>query len=158
MAIGTDSGIWFFGTQDEVSSLSPGPSSVANNAFSIPDDVENYTNDDDTPFGAAVLKCQFATMPTSGAIGLYARLLNIQGINDENIVDSNFSPHRIGKFNIDFGAGNGNDFFMGLKLFNMPQLGEGQDIEWYIKNEGTSQTISGEWQLWITPKSLGPHA
>ena len=158
MAIGTDAAIWFFGTQDQVDDGTT--STVANDAFSVAADVDSaWTNDDDAPYGSAVLECQFdTTMPTVGSIGLYARLLNVQSTSDENAVDVNFSPNYVGTFIIDFGVANDVNFFTTIPLFSMPQAGAAQAIEWYIKNENTSQTIGIDWNLWITPKSLGPHA
>lgn len=157
MAIGTNATIWFFGTQDQIDSTS---GTVADGAFSVAADVDStWTNDDDAPFGSAVLKCQFdTTMPTVGHIGLYARLLNVQSTNDENAIDANFQAHLVGAFQIDFGVANDTDFWTVIPTFEMPQAGSGQAIEWYIKNEGTGQTIGSGWNLYITPKALGPHA
>ena len=160
MAIGTDDAIWKFGTQDQVDSTA---GTVANDTFSVAGDVDStWTNDDDAPFGSAVLKCQFdTTAPTVGSIGLYARLLNIEGTNDENEPDTTnngYSPNNVGTFLIDFGVANDVDMYLTIATFSMPQLGPAQAIEWYIKNEGTSQTIGTGWNLWITPKSLGPKA
>lgn len=157
MAITTDDVILKFGTQDEITTGTPG--TISDNSFSVAGDVDStWANDDDAPFGAAVLKCQFdTTMPTEGFIGLYARLLNIQGTNDENAVDSNFLGHPVGAFEIDFGVANDVDFYTAIPLFRMPMVKSGQEIEWYIKNEETGQTIGSSWQLWITPISAGPH-
>ena len=158
MAIDTDAAIWFFGTQDQVDDGST--STISNDAYSVAADVDStWTNDDDALFGSAVLECQFdTTMPTDGSIGLYARLLNVQSTSDENETDANFSPNRVGTFKIDFGVANDVNFFTTIPLFDMPQAGAAQTIEWYIKNEGTNQTIGIDWNLWITPKSIGPHA
>lgn len=159
MAISTDAGIWFFGTQDEVTSGTP--ATVADGAFGLADQGAsvNWTNDDDAPYGAAVLKCQFdTTMPTAGSIGLYARLHNVQSTNDVNAPDSNFNHVFVGVFPIDFGVANDTDFYTVIPTFAMPMIASAQRIDWYIKNVNTGQTIGVSWQLWITPKSLGPHA
>ena len=158
MAIGTDAAIWFFGTQDVVDDTTT--SLILNNAFSVAADViSNWTNDDDALFGSAVLECQFdTTMPSAGSIGLYARLLNVRGTDDENATDASFAPHYVGTFTIDFGVANDTNFFTVIETFDMPQAGAAQAIEWYIKNENTGQTIGVDWNLWITPKSIGPHA
>lgn len=157
MAIGTDTGIWFFGTQDQVDDGST--ATVATTAFSVADDVNSaWTNDDDAPFGSAVLECQFdTTFPSVGNIGLYARLLNVQSTNDENAVDANYSPHLVGTFELDYGVAADTNFFTVIEHFVMPQAGAAQAIEWYIHNNGTGQTIGIDWNLWITPKALGPH-
>ena len=157
MAISTDATIWFYGTQDQIDSTA---GTVADGAFSVAGDVDStWTNDDDAPYGSAVLKCQFdTTMPTVGSIGLYARLLNVQSTNDENATDASFAPHRVGTFAIDFGVAADTDFYTTIADFEMPQAGSGQAIEWYIKNEATGQTLGTSWNLWITPKAYGPHA
>ncbi len=158
MTIGTDAAIWFHGTQDVVDDTTT--STIANNAFSVAADVvSNWTNDDDAPFGSAVLECQFdGTMPTVGTIGLYAQLLNVQSTNDEEAVTANFGAHRVGTFQIPFGVAADVNFFTTIDLFSMPQAGPAQAIVWFIKNEGTGQVIGIDWNLWITPKSMGPHA
>lgn len=158
MAIGQDSAIWFFGTQDQIDDGST--STVGTGAFSVAADVDStWTNDDDAPYGSAVLEAQFdTTMPSVGSIGLYARLLNVEGTDDEGATDASYAPHFVGSFQIDFGIANDVNFFMTIDLFEMPQAGAGQAIEWYLKNEGTGQTIGQDWNLWITPKAFGPHA
>ena len=158
MTIGTADAIYKFGTQDEVTTGTPG--TVANNAFSVAGDVDStWSNDDDAPDGAAVLKCQFdTTMPTSGNIGLYARLLDIQSTNDAPIPDANYEEKYVGNFPIDFGVAADTDFYTHIHDFRMPMIGASQIIEWYIKNNGTSQTIGTDWKLWITPKTYGPSA
>lgn len=157
MAIGTNDAIWKFGTQDQIDSTA---GTVADGAFSVAADVDStWTNDDDAPYGSAALKCQFdTTMPTVGSIGLYARLLNVQSTNDLNAVDANFEHEFVGSFPIDFGVANDVDFWTAIPLFEMPQAGASQAIEWYIKNEGTGQTIGASWALYVTPKSFGPAA
>ena len=158
MTIGADAAIWFFGTQDVVDDGTT--STVADNTFSATADAKlDWTNDDDAPFGSAVLECQFdATMPNVGSIGLYARLLNVQGTDDENVPDGSYAPNFVGTFDIDFGVANDTNMFLTIAHFEMPQAGVGQAIVWFIKNEGTGQTIGVDWNLWITPKAMGPHA
>ncbi len=159
MAIGTNDAIFKFGTQDEVTSGTP--ATIANNSFGKADQgaTVNWTNDDDAPLGAAVLKCQFdTTMPTLGSIGLYANLLNVQSTNDLNVPDANFEHIFVGSFPIDFGVAADVDFYTAIPLFQMPCIGTSQAIDWYLKNDNTGQTIGVSWQLWITPITEGPHA
>ncbi len=157
MAIDTDDAIFKFGTQDKIDSTS---GTVANNVFSVAGDVDStWTNDDNAPFGSAVLACAFATMPTAGSIGLYARLLNIEGTNDENPpLAAGYQPNQVGSFPIDFNVANGVTFRTTIPHFAMPQAGLDQAIEWYIKVQDTGQTLSSGWTLHATPKSLGPAA
>jgi len=159
MAIGTDAGIWFFGTQDEVTSGTP--ATIASAAFGKADQggTVNWTNDDDSTDAAAVLKCQFdTTMPTVGSIDLFAHLLNVQGTSDPNPPDANFEHIYVGTFPIDFDVAADTDFITMIDNFEIPMIGSAQAIDWYIRNNGTSQTIGVSWQLWITPKAVGPHA
>ena len=160
MAIGTNDGIFKFGTQDEVTSGTP--ATIATNVFGKADQGAsvNWTNDDDAPLGSAVLKVQFdTTMPTVGSIGLYAHVLNIQSTNDPGVPDgSNDIAGFVGSFPIDFGVANDVDFYTYIENFQMPALGAAQAIDWYLFNNATGQTIGVSWQLWITPKALGPAA
>jgi hypothetical protein len=106
-----------------------------------------------------VLKCQFdTTMPTVGSIGLYARPINIEGTNDAPVPDANFENYLVGVFPIDFGVAADVDFYTAIPVFQVPQMKASQEIEFYIKNEGTAQTIGASWNLWITPITDGPHA
>jgi len=159
MAISTDSGIWFFGTQDEVTSGTP--ATIADDAFGKADQGAsvNWTNDDDAVYASAVLKCQFdTTMPTAGSIWLIAHLLNVQSTNDTGVPDASNEFHIVGEFPIDFGVANDTDFYTVIPNFQIPQAGASQAIDWYLKNNNTGQTLGVSWQLWITPKSIGPHA
>lgn len=157
MAIGTNDSILKFGTQDEVTVAAPG--TVANGAFSASSDIVAWTNDDDAPRASAVLKCQFdTTMPTVGSIPLFARPINIQGTNDAPQPDANFQNYLVGIFPIDFGVAADTDFWTAIPEFQIPQMKASQEIEFYIKNEGTSQTIGTGWDLFITPIADGPRA
>lgn len=157
MTIDVNDAILKFGTQDEVTSGTP--ATIASNAFGKADQgaTVNYTNDDNAPLGAAVLKVQFdTTMPAVGTIGLYAHLLNIEGTNDPGVPDTNNKQTFVGSFLIDFGVANDVDFYTYIELFRMPMIGAAQAIDWYLENAATAQTIGVSWQLWITPITEGP--
>lgn len=159
MAIATNDAILKFGTQDEVTSGTP--ATISDNAFGKADQGAsvNWTNSDDAPLGAAVLKCQFdTTMPIIGTIGLYAHMLNIEGTNDPGVPDANNKQIFVGAFLIDFGVANDVDFYTFIELFRMPGIGAVQAIDWYLENVATGQTIGVSWQLWITPITEGPAA
>lgn len=154
MAIGADDGIWKFGTQDEVSSS---PGTIADNAYLAAG--LTWTNDDDATDAAAVLKVQFdTTMPTVGNLLLYARLLNVQSTNDEEAVDANNPINLVGSFTIDYGVAADVDFYTTIPNFQIPVTKSSQEIDFYLLNNATGQTVGTSWQLWITPKSVGPHA
>lgn len=159
MAIGTDSAIIFFGTQDEVTSGTP--ATISDGAYGLSDQgaTVNWTNADDAPLGAAVLKLQFdTTAPTVGTVSLYARLFNLQSTNNAGAPDANYETLFVGSFPLDYGVAADVDYFTYIETFSMPAIETAQRIDWYLKNEGTGQTIGVSWQLWITPKTEGPHA
>jgi len=159
MAITTNDNIQKFGTQDEVTSGTP--ATISSGSFGKADQGSsvNYTNDDDATMGAAVAKIQFdTTMPTTGSVDLYAHLLDVQSTNDTGAPDGSNENLFVGSFPIDFGVANDVDFFTVIPRFTMPGVGTAQRIDWYLKNEGTSQTLGVSWQLFITPISEGPHA
>ena len=159
MTIGANDGIWKFGTQDEVTSGTP--ATIADDGFGIADQGSsvNWTNDDDATDASAVLKYQFdSTMPTVGNILLIAHLLNVEGTNDTGVPDANNETEVVEAFQIDFGVAADVDFYTTISNFTIPQAGAAQRIDWYLKNNGTGQTLGVSWQLWITQKSLGPHA
>lgn len=159
MAIGTDDSVIKFGTQDEVTSGTPATISSGNFGKADQGDTVNWTNDDDARFASAVLKCQFdTTMPTTGSIELYAHCIDVQSTNDLPVPDSDYPHIYCGTLPIDFGVAADTDFYTGIHEFEIPMFETSQEIDWYIRNVGTSQTIGVSWQLWIGPKADGPHA
>jgi len=157
MTIGTDDLIVSYGTQDQVDSTA---GTVANDAYSVAGDVSDWTNDDDAPGATFTWKGQFdTTMPTVGSIDLYCTLLNIQSTNDENDTDANYTPHYLGSFEIDFGVAADTDFYTTLYVPELPPGTQTSQIyRFFIKNDGTAQTIGTSWNLWVTPVTQGPHA
>ena len=148
MAIGADDGIWKFGTQDVVSSGNP--ASTNDNAYSIADQGAsiNWANDDDATEGSAVLELDFGTAPTVGNVLLLARLMPEP--------DADYPEVLVGIFPLDYN--NAAEYQTSIPNFQMPMVTAAQKINWYIKNNGTAQTIDVDWKLWIMPKSIGPHA
>lgn len=161
MAIGTNDTIQKFGTQDEVTSISPAPSTVATGAFSGASDTVAWTNDDDAPYASFLLKCQYdTTAPTDGqgSIDLYGRLLNVQSTNDLNTPDADFLMVHLGTFLIDWGVANDVDFYTPIPHAVLPNMKSSQEYEFYIQNNNGGQTIGASWQLWVTPFTYGPAA
>ena len=151
MAISTDAAIEFFGTQDTVTSSS---SSVASAAFSVSGDIAAWTNDDDAPRASVILKCAYASAPTANSVvSLYARLINIQSTNDQDAPDANYRHAYLGSFPL-------NDVtstqYIALDV-TLPNTKTSQEYEFYIENSG-GQTMSAGWDLYVTPKTIGPHA
>lgn len=159
MVISTNDSILKFGTQDEVTSGTP--AAAANNIFSKADQGAsvNWTNGEDAPLGSAVLECTFATKATQGTVGLYARLFDMNSDGDDtNVPDADYPQIFVGSFVVDHNVANATAQRIIIPLFDMPSVESGQRIDWYIKNDSTSQTINASWRLWITPRTEGPAA
>ena len=151
MAIGTDASIEFFGTADDLGSSS---ATVTDGSFSIASDVTQWTNDDDAEKAAIVLFCDWATAPDANSVVfLYARLMNIDSTNDQDVPDSNFQHTRLGAFPINDVTTNQ---YVAIEI-NLPNVYTSQVYEFYVKNS-TGQTLQSGWKLIITPKASGPHA
>lgn len=134
-------------------------STIVNNAYSVLADISAWTNTLDLPFADFVLKCQFdTTMPTVGIIDLYGRPMNLQSTNDPNEPDDNFPFKSLGAFPIDFGVANDVDFYTFLEDVKLPYFQTAQIWEFYLKNNGSGQTIGASWGLWITAHTFGPKA
>lgn len=151
MAIGTDSLVEFFGTQDTVTSSS---SAVTDGSFSVSGDITTWTNDDDAPMASIVLEATYSSAPTANtSVSLYARLMNIQSTNDQNTPDANFPHVFLGAFPL-------NDVTTAQYIpldVTLPNTKTSQEYEFYIQNNA-GQTLSAGWDLYVTPKTYGPHA
>lgn len=151
MAISTDSAIDFFGTQDTVTSSS---SSVADGAFSVTADITQWTNDDDAPSASMTLEATYATAPdANSSVNLYARLMNIQSTNDQDVPDGNYQHTYLGSFPLNNVT---TAQYIAIDV-PLPNAYSSQVYEFYIENNG-GQTISAGWDLYVTPKTIGPHA
>ena len=151
MAIGTDSMVEFFGTQDSLDNTS---GSVADGAFSAASDLVTWTNDDDALSANIILECTFSVAPDANAgVALFARPINIQGVNDQDPPDANFLHAYIGRFPV-------NDVTSAqFVAIDIPLVNgkSSQEFDFFLLNNA-GQTISAGWDLHITPKTVGPHA
>jgi hypothetical protein len=151
MAISTDAAIEFFGTQDTIGSST---SAVADAAFSVSGDIVNWTNDDDAPQASVILLADYTTAPdANSAINLYVRLIDIQGTNDADIPDANFQHVYVGSFPV-------NDVTTAQYIpitIALPNTKTSQVYQFYIENQ-TGQSLPAGWDLYVTPKTIGPHA
>lgn len=158
MAISTDSAIHFFGTQDTVTATG-GTSAVTNTNFSATGDVVSggWTNDDDAPLAMFGLKFQYpsGTIVEDG-VHLYARLMNIDGTNDEAQPDANYQQHYLGTFVPDTGLGATTDTYIALGPVALPNAYTSQVYEFYLENQ-IDVTMSAGWTLKVTPLTYGPH-
>jgi hypothetical protein len=151
MAIGTDAAIEYFGTQDALDNTS---GAVADGAFSVASDLLTWTNDDDARYASVVLECNFATAPdANSSVSLYLQALDVQGLNDAPVPDSNFKHIFVEVFPL-------NDVtsaqFIPIEIA-LPNVGAGQVWQPFIQNNA-GQSMSAGWDIHITPKAIGPHA
>lgn len=157
MAIGTDSTVDFFGTEDEVTVASP--SAVNSDAFSVTGDVSDWTNDDDAPFAMFKLKMTAAGLsaaPSAGEyVNLYARLLNIESTEDNPLPDANHLSNLLGSFIVDAADA---DQVLILGPVRLPNYQTSQVYEFFIENKMTPNIGASGWELWVTPMTYGPHA
>lgn len=155
MAIGAGSAVWFYGTQDEVTVASP--SAVSAGAYSTGSDVTAWVNDDDAPLAGFVLNCAWTTAPAAAAtVSLFAQLENIVSTNDMPVVDSNYRGIYLGDFLVD-AVGSSTELYLALVDAPIPSIYTSQSILFYIRNN-TAQSINAGWDLYVTPKTYGPHA
>jgi len=151
MAISTDALIEFFGTQDTLGTSS---AAVADAAFSVAGDLSTWTNDDDAPRASVTLLANYSVAPDANSvINLYVRPLNIQSTNDQEIPDANFTHTYVGSFPV-------NDVttaqYVAIDI-TLPNAYTSQQYEFYVENT-TGQSLPAGWDLYVTPKTYGPHA
>lgn len=149
MAISTDSAIEFFGTQTTITS---GTSAITPGSFAS---AGTWTNTDDAPVATMILESTFAAVPTANiVVDLYARLLNIQSTNDQEIPTANYQHRYLGSFPVkDQSTIQRTAIDVGL-----PNVDTQQEYEFYIRNNDDIDNINAGWNLYITPKTFGPHA
>ena len=151
MAISTGAAIEFFGTQDTLGTTS---AAVADNAFSIAGDLSTWVNDDDAPQASVILLANFSVAPTANSsINLYLRLLDIQSTNDQDVPDANFQHTYVGSFPL-------NDVTTAQYIaidISLPNTVTSQNYEFYVENQ-SGQSLPAGWDIYVTPKTLGPHA
>lgn len=149
MAISTDAAIEFFGTQDTITGSG---GTVADAAFGAA--ATTWTNDDDAPMASVVLSCSYTTAPdANSSVNLYLRLLNIQSTNNQDVPDANFGHVYVGSFPL-------NDVTTQQYIpidIRLPNTVTSQQYNFYIENNG-GQTMDSDWNLYVTPKTIGPHA
>lgn len=158
MAIGSDSAVYFYGTEDTVTATG-GTSTVANVAYSASGDVVSggWSNDDDAPLATFVLKFQYASGTIADNIDLYVRLINIDGTSDEPQTDSGWEQHYLGSFVMDTSQATSTDTYYTLANVALPTKGTSQAYEFYVYNN-SDVTMAANWTLKVTPITMGPHA
>ena len=153
MAIGTNDTIEKFGTLDDLDSTS---GTVANNAYSVQGDLASWTNTDDAPMAAMIGLFTFGTAPTAGTtIDLFCRLLNIVDTTKDTQTPTDDQPViYMGSYVLDNVT---TEQVLSIDIA-LPNAKSSQEYEFYIKNNGTGQTLSSGWSLQVMPKTYGPSA
>lgn len=151
MAIGTDSAIEFFGTQDSLDSSS---AAVTSTSFSVAGDLIDWTNDDDAPQASVVLEATFPVAPdANSSVALFGRLADIQSTNDQDDPTANYQHVFLGSFPVkDVTSAQ----FIPI-VISLPNNATSQIYRFFIQNNA-GQTISAGWDIHVTPKAIGPHA
>ena len=151
MAIATGAAVEFFGTQDTLGTSS---AAVSNAAFSVAGDLSTWTNDDDAVSASVTLLANFSAAPTANtSINLYLRLLDVQSTNDGTVPDANFQHTYVGGFPL-------NDSTVAQYVtidIGLPNSVTSQQYEFYIENQ-SGQSLPAGWDIYVTPKAIGPHA
>lgn len=151
MAIATNDAIVKFGTQDTLGNSS---ASVADAAFSIASDLNTWTNDDDAPMASVTALLDWAVTPdTTGAIHLYAQMLNVQSTNDGEVPDATHQHVYLGSFPVNNVTTNQ---YITIDV-SLPNAYTSQVYQFFIENV-TGQTLQAGWDIYITPKTIGPAA
>ena len=149
MAISSGTAVNFFGTQDALGTSS---AAVANDAFSISGDLSTWTNDDDAPQASVTLLCNFSVAPTvNSSLNLYARLLDVQSTNDNTTPNANFQHRYLGSFPLNDSTV---DQYISIDV-SLPNAYASQQYEFYIENK-SGQSLPLGWDLYVTPKTIGP--
>ena len=150
MAIATDAAIEFFGTQTTLNNTT---AAVADAAFSVAGDVNSWANADDAPQASMTLLANFSVAPdANSSINLYAKLDNIQSTNDQDVPDANFQHTYLGSFPL-------NDVTTAQYInigISLPNTYTSQAYIFYIENQ-SGQSLPLGWDLFIRPKTIGPH-
>ena len=151
MAIATGAAVEFFGTQDTLGTSS---AAVADAAFSIAGDLSTWTNDDDAVSASVTLLANFSVAPTANtSVNLYLRLLDVQSTNDGTVPDANFQHTYVGSFPL-------NDSTVAQYItmdIGLPNSVTSQQYEFYVENQ-SGQSLPAGWDIYVTPKAIGPHA
>jgi len=151
MAIGADSLVEFFGTQDDITNASNG--TIAADVYSVAGDIDTWTNDDDAPEASVMLHWTGTSPAAGGSVLLYATLLDIDSTNDEAVpTASDESAHLLGRFKVPVSASS----YIAERV-QLPNSYTSQQYQFFLLNK-TNQTMSNTWTLKITPITQGPHA
>jgi len=125
--------------------------SLADAAFGVTNDASyNKLTDGDGAHDVILdFSGAFSIAPANGVIYVHLRLLNIDGVNDSDAPDANYTPWRIWIINL-------NDVtatqYQQIYLHDVPD-----DFDIYLENQ-SGQSLSPGWTVAVTPVTSGPKA
>ena len=154
MTISTDDTIFKFGTQDNIDDGST--AAVNDDAYS---EACSWTNDDDAPFVSFIFQGQYpsGTLDSSPFLAIYARLLNVDGTDDEAVPDSGHAGHYLGNLHLDSNLAATTNTWSASRMIALPAIKSSQAYEFYFHNN-TGVQISANWTLDVVPQTFGPKA
>jgi len=77
----------------------------------------------------------------------------VQSTNDQDVPDANFGHVFVGSFPL-------NDVTTGQYIsidIALPNTVTSQQYEFYVENQ-SGQSLPAGWDIYVTPKTIGPHA
>ena len=155
MAIGTDSAIDFFGTQDEITNGTQ--TSLTDGSYSVSGEQTLWTNDDDAPqamFRLLLTASGLSGAPDGGVVNLYAQPQNIDGsTGDQFLPSANFQHTYLGSFPLEQ-TDSSQQILISASL---PNYKTSSEYIFIIENQ-SGVTLGTDFELWIIPKTIGPHA
>ena len=141
--------IWTYASQ--VTLEASGDSAASTVFVAADDDTLEVGVHLDFPLCDFALKCQFGAGVAAGSVvRLYRQDLNIQGANDSPAPATTYLYKFVGSFVIPTGA-SATGYY---PLTDIPLV---KDQQYSIEN-GTDQSIVGNWALYATPKTYEPAA
>lgn len=151
MAISTDTVVDFFGTQDVLTTNS---TSLGSSAFATTASVVNWTNDDNAPEAGMVFRGVWATAPAAGgSVPVYARHIAVStAAEDMTQPTTTFKYHLVAIFPVDTSTA----VQVLTERLYLPNLEDSQVYQFFAENQ-TSQALSSDYTLNITPLTKGPN-
>ena len=158
MAIGTDSAVYFYGTEVNLSTTAT-TATVATTAISTAASLDEWANTDDSTLASFLLEVDdWSAAPSAGeTIDLHVRLMDVSGTNNEPVHDANYTPHFVGSFTVD--AADVAQYLV-IGPTALPHMKSGQNYAFTVVNNTgvTMGTTNNEWRIKVTPVTIGPHA
>ena len=103
---------------------------------------------------SVTLLANFSVAPDANSVvNLYLRPLDVQSTNDGTVPDANFQHMYAASFPL-------NDSTVAQYItvdIALPNAYTSQQYEFYVENK-SGQSLPAAWDIYVTPKTIGPHA